>query len=164
VDLDHFKEYNDCYGFPRGDEMILLVATLLKEFLDQVAVNGRLGHIGGDDFVIIARSLADPIVLERLCAEFDTGRMRLFPPEDAARGSYTSVDRQGNPVEVPLVTLSVAVVTDRNMPVGAHPAQVGQVAAAIKRKVKTMNTETRQSNYLIDQRVQTSGPAAGRPA
>jgi len=153
VDLDHFKEYNDSYGFSRGDEMITLVAGLLADHLEKMTLAGQLGHLGGDDFVIVAQEVTSEAALERLCAEFDDRKQALFAREDLARGAYRSVDRKGSVVDVPLVTLSVAVVTDRNMPQGAHPAQIGQLAASVKKKVKAINGQTCRSHCLIDQRI-----------
>lgn len=107
-DLDHFKPYNDVYGYRRGDELIQWTGVLLQEcFADPLDF---LGHVGGDDFILaIPEEGWEPRValfLER----FESGRHAFFHPEDEARGGYVSEDRQGQTVFHPLSTISLGVV------------------------------------------------------
>jgi diguanylate cyclase (GGDEF)-like protein len=151
-DLDRFKEYNDCYGFPQGDEMIKLAARILKHHAGELNGEANLGHIGGDDFLLIMDSLVEPRVLEAICRDFDEQKKALFQREDLEKGRYRSVDRRGRRVDVPLVTLSLAVVTSENVPQRPFSGQVGQVAASLKKKVKEVNARTGRSGWLVDRR------------
>ena len=78
--------------------------------------------------------------------------MDLFNKEDAARGYYVSTNREGQQVEVALVTLSLAIITDRNVTEGAHPAEVAAIAAMVKKKIKAITKKERRSGHYIDQR------------
>src|SRR5262249_442941 len=115
ADLDRFKEYNDCYGFLRGDEMIRCLARVLSRALSAISPDARLGRIGGDDFVIVSPTTVDPAGVAKLCAQFDAGKLDLFDPHDVERGYFRATDRRGQEVSVPLITLSVAVVPSESV-------------------------------------------------
>ena len=110
VDLDEFKGFNDAYGFQRGDNLLLLLAGCLQR-----AVAGAgpppafVGHIGGDDFVVVCT----PEQAEELCevavAEFDAVSREQHDPADADRGWLEVVDRRGQPRQQPLVSVSVGI-------------------------------------------------------
>jgi GGDEF domain-containing protein len=162
ADLDRFKEYNDCYGFLRGDEMIRCVARVLARVLARSAEGARLGHIGGDDFVIVATHDVESDLVANICAEFDRERRELFEPADLKRGYFVAVDRQGRTVNVPLCTLSVAVVQGEIVQAMEHPGALAQVAASLKRKVKETTAREGKSSFLFERRrFQTSDAALG---
>jgi EAL domain-containing protein (putative c-di-GMP-specific phosphodiesterase class I)/GGDEF domain-containing protein len=162
ADLDRFKEYNDCYGFLRGDEMIRCVARVLARVLARAADGARLGHIGGDDFVIVATNDFETDLVAGICAEFDRERRELFEPSDLKRGYFVAVDRQGRTVNVPLVTLSVAVVQGEIVQAMEHPGALAQVAASLKRKVKETTAREGKSSFLFERRrFQASEPSLG---
>src|SRR5262249_38215102 len=101
ADLDGFKAYNDVYGFPAGDEVIRLVASVLDEVLSSIGFEQAfVGHVGGDDFVaILAGGDTDESRIEDACTRiarlFDE-RIRLhYAPEDLARGGLFTTDRRG---------------------------------------------------------------------
>jgi EAL domain-containing protein (putative c-di-GMP-specific phosphodiesterase class I)/GGDEF domain-containing protein len=152
ADLDHFKEYNDVYGFSAGDRMIRLTADILSFHLQTLAAVTRLGHIGGDDFILLTEELVGQGFLEAVCSDFDERREELFPREDVERGSFLAVNRAGKEESVPLVTLSLAVVSSENFKRPPHPGRIGQVVAYLKHRVKAVNAETRRSGFLIDRR------------
>ena len=153
ADLDNFKAYNDVYGFSRGDEALRLTATVLSEFIAAELPAARLGHIGGDDFIIVSDQSVPADTLNRLCRRFDREREGLFECADRERGWYEARDRRGRAVRFPLVSLSLAVVTGENFRGVVHPGQLGQVAALIKSQVKARNLESGGSGYLIDRRL-----------
>lgn len=152
ADLDRFKEYNDCYGFLRGDEMIRCVARVLSRALSGLGTEARLGHIGGDDFVIVVPEAVDPVAVRAICTQFDAAKLELFESEDVKQGCFRAVDRRGQEVSVPLVTLSVAVVPVEAVQSAEHPGALVQMAASLKRKVKEMTTSTRASGFLFERR------------
>ena len=152
ADLDRFKEYNDCYGFLRGDELIRCLARVLLRVLHTLSTEANLGHIGGDDFVIVSPAVVRAEQVEALCRQFDLEKIEFFDPGDVERGFFRATDRRGQEVEVPLVTLSVAVVPCDAMRSTEHPGALAQMAASLKRKVKEMTTNSRKSEYLFERR------------
>ena len=152
ADLDRFKEYNDCYGFLRGDEMLRCLARVLSRVLPTLSSEAKLGHIGGDDFVIVSPAAVSAASIEAMCRQFDAARLAMFDPVDVERGHFRATDRRGQDVEVPLVTLSVAVVPCEAVQSADHPGALAQMAASLKRKVKEMTTSSRRSEFLFERR------------
>jgi len=111
LDLDNFKAFNDVHGFLRGDQVILLLATALRRAVIGAASSTFVGHVGGDDFVLVCA----PDEVEKLCElavdYFDEHVMSLHDPDDVARGCLEVVDRQGVLRKFPLVSVSVGVAT-----------------------------------------------------
>lgn len=151
-DLDHFKEYNDTYGFTRGDEVLKSTARLLSDFTDDIP-DTKLGHIGGDDFIIVSRSEIDERKLQLLCDAFDRKRDSFFTPEHAQQGFYSAVNRHGKTASIPLLSLSIAVLTEKNFSGTPHPGQIGQIAAMLKKQVKILNLMSGKSGFLADRRI-----------
>ena len=149
-DLDQFKPYNDVYGFRRGDDIIQLLARIMRE-----SCNPELdfvGHIGGDDFVVLFQSLDWEVRCHGMLARFDRECRTLFNPEHVAAGGYRSEDRRGTMTFHALVSLSIgAVLVD---PTHFHQYQeVARAAAEAKRMAK----RTDGSSLFIDQRRMPSG-------
>jgi diguanylate cyclase (GGDEF)-like protein len=114
VDLDEFKAFNDVYGFQRGDDLLLLLASCLQRAVSRAGHPVPfLGHVGGDDFVVVCT----PEQAEPLCAdalrEFDALSPYKYDPDDAARGYLEVVDRRGEARRQPLAAVSVGVAADR---------------------------------------------------
>ncbi|MBE3587596.1 MAG: GGDEF domain-containing protein [Thermoanaerobacteraceae bacterium] len=136
-DLDHFKGFNDRYGFERGDQAIKLTATIISE---QVARHGRpddlVGHIGGDDFIVITR----PEVAEEICRKiietFDQKVPELYDPEDRERGYIDTKDRQDRPVRLPLMTISLALIDCRPGQYN-NPEELARISAELKKYAKS---------------------------
>ncbi len=137
VDLDNFKAFNDKYGFERGDEALKMTARILLIAMREVGTPvDFLGHIGGDDFVLITT----PAVVEKLCQKIVTELSRtaasLYDEEDLRQGYILSKDRDGNPRQFPLLTISIGVVTNEQKPI-KHVAEVAQLGAERKHWAKT---------------------------
>jgi diguanylate cyclase (GGDEF)-like protein len=152
ADLDRFKEYNDRYGFVMGDEVIRFTARLLSEELSALSPRAQLGHLGGDDFVIVCGGLVVEQALERICRVFDEARLARFDPIDRERGFFVASDRRGRRVEVPLVTLSLAVIDSRHLAGDIHPAHLAQIAASLKARVKGITEAGRRSGFAFERR------------
>lgn len=109
IDLDNFKAYNDAYGFNNGDLMIKALAESMKEY----CVNNEfMGHVGGDDFVLIAYYSDVMPLLQQITECFSRKIVPLYSREDYQRGVIVSHNRRGGIEEFPIVTLSVAVITN----------------------------------------------------
>jgi len=154
ADLDRLKEYNDRYGFPRGDQLLRLTARVLSESLHLLPPGSHLGHVGGDDFVLVCPGEIDPGVLETLCRHFDEEKRALFDPGDLERGFFEATDRKGTSVQLSLVTLSLAVLDSRRMGGNVHPASLSGLAASLKKKVKERAATTRTSAFMFERRAQ----------
>src|SRR5262249_15831523 len=143
---------NDCYGFLRGDEMIRCLARVLSRALPGLAADAKLGHIGGDDFVIVAPGGVSPEGVAALCAQFDAGKIDLFDPKNVEGGSCGATDGRGQEVSVPLITLSVGVVPSESVHGTDHPGALAQMAASLKRKVKETSCARGRSAFLFERR------------
>jgi len=110
-DLDNFKAYNDAYGFQNGDLMLALVADILKA----QATNGEfVGHIGGDDFIVICDYHEGEKFCQAVIDEFSSKVKSLYREEDVKNGYIMSKNRNGVPENFPIASLSIAGVSNRN--------------------------------------------------
>jgi diguanylate cyclase (GGDEF)-like protein len=110
VDLDNFKAFNDCYGWIRGDDVISLLATVLKAAGAEVEGPAPfIGHVGGDDFVVICSPEQVESMTNRVLQLFDDGVVGLHDAEDVAKGYLALVDRRGNEQRFPLTSVSIGV-------------------------------------------------------
>lgn len=144
-DLDHFKPYNDVYGFRRGDSMLQQLARILRD-----SCNSELdfiGHIGGDDFVVLFQSLDWEVRCHGMLARFDRECLNLFDAEHVAAGGYHSEDRRGTMAFHEVVSLSIgAVLVDPD-----HFHLYQEVARAAS-EAKRMAKHKEGSSLFIDQR------------
>jgi EAL domain-containing protein (putative c-di-GMP-specific phosphodiesterase class I)/GGDEF domain-containing protein len=106
-DLDHFKPFNDVYGFHKGDEVIKLTADVLNEFCDPAL--DFIGHVGGDDFIVLFRSEDWEARCHNILKAFGERILEYFSIEDRERGGYVTEDRQGKRSFQPLTSLSLGV-------------------------------------------------------
>ncbi|HLU33310.1 MAG TPA: response regulator [Natronosporangium sp.] len=135
IDIDRFKSVNDAYGFGRGDEFIGALARCLHRAVLEQAPGAFLGHIGGDDFVVVcAPEQVQPITTQAV-EEFERASDQLYDPIDAERGYLELVDRRGNVQRPHLVSLSVGVAVSTSRPF-AHPREVISVANEMKSVAK----------------------------
>lgn len=153
-DINSFKTYNDRYGFSAGDQMLVFTAGLLSK---AVAEHGDpdhdfVGHIGGDDFVMVV----DPERVEAICSAvvqaFDENVPSFYDEADRSRGGVITVDRLRQTVFSPIATISLAIVFSEQGKFG-HPAQIAQAAAEIKAFLKSNHQGS--SRFMIDRRSRT---------
>ncbi len=148
VDLDRFKAFNDHYGFERGDQTITHTARLL---LEAVSRHGNptdfIGHIGGDDFVIMTTPDCAEAIAQRVVEQFDATIPQLYDDADRARGYLLHPDRKGQPIQLGFLTISIAVVTNAGGRL-AHPGQIAQIGAELKAYAKQFD----KSLYVTERR------------
>ena len=146
VDLDNFKPFADKYGYAWGSEVIKEVAGLLAA---QVKAAGMpddfLGHIGGDDFVIISAPGRAAELCRRIVAGFDERIRRFYPEEDRDQGFFIGKDRRGIEQSFPLITVTMAIVTDDGSRF-RNPLEMAEMAAQLKEYAKTLPG----SNYVTE--------------
>jgi len=147
ADIDHFKEFNDRYGYREGDRIILIVSRILRDVVRGRATGGFVGHIGGDDFVFVVPLEVMALCCEEVLETFDSLIPLHYTEEDRSRGFFPGKDRRGNTFPVPLMTLSIGVVTNERRTI-VHPAQVSEIATEMKNYAKTLPG----SVYAVDRR------------
>ena len=156
VDLDNFKAYNDVYGFSNGDKIIVQAADILR---DQVGLWGNaddfVGHIGGDDYIMVTSPDKAEKICQEVIAEFDEKVLNFYNDEDKERGCITSKNRKGEIDTFPLMSISLAIVTNEKREINNY-VEVGDIASDVKKKLKTMPG----SNYFFDRRAAEEGKPA----
>jgi diguanylate cyclase (GGDEF)-like protein len=148
VDLDNFKAFNDHYGFLRGDEAIKGLAMCVRDATEQIAPGAHfLGHIGGDDFLVLVEPDVAEQVAKGIIDRWDERVMELFDPEDAERGYIEVADRRSEVHRFPLTTVSIGIATNVVRGIGSH-WEASEIAAEMKSYAKTDD----RSSYAIDRR------------
>ena len=111
ADLDHFKIYNDTYGFSRGDDVIIFTANVIRVAL-QIAGCGEcfLGHIGGDDFVFVVPVDKCQMIADEIIRRMDRGIGEFYRTEDLERGYVIATNREGKEMKHPLISLSMGAI------------------------------------------------------
>lgn len=147
IDIDRFKSFNDHYGFRKGDEAIGFLAGILKECSRRYG-SGQdfIGHVGGDDFVLITTPDHAVELGRQIIENFDRGVGGLHEPEDLERGFLQVESRNGQIQRFPLITLTIALVEDAQGRF-AHQAALSDTMAELKRYGKTM-----QSSVMVRER------------
>lgn len=144
-DLDNFKPYNDVYSYRHGDEMIQLAGRILSWACDPKL--DFIGHIGGDDFILLMQSRDFQARCEQALRSFEQAASLLFKPEHLAVGGYTSEDRHNQIIFHPLVSLSIGachITADKYF---SHH-EVSAAATAAKKIAK----KTHGNSLFIEQR------------
>jgi len=158
ADLDHFKEYNDRYSYFDGDRVIRLLAKLLHDVAKGICgERGFVGHIGGDDFIFIVPADQVNDICSEIVTVFDLLVPFQYSEQDRRAGYFFGKDRRGQLHRVPLMTLSIGVVTNERRTF-ASAAQVSELATEMKGYAKTLAG----SVYTVDRRTDFAS-SAGEP-
>jgi len=145
LDLDNFKSYNDHYGYIKASELIKETGYLIHKVVEGLGdPEAFVGHIGGDDFVVIINHMLAKTACQNIIRDFDAMIPRYYSDHDRAAGFIEGIDRYGVARRFPLVTISIAVL---NCQPGKYStaAEIATVAAEVKDRVK----ESSGSNYII---------------
>ena len=137
VDIDSFKPFNDLYGYAKGDEVLLCLAQCLNERVDPSC--DFVGHIGGDDFMLVLGSADWRRRIQLLLEDFQGQCRRFYQDDHLQAGCFVAHNRQGQREEFPLLSLSVGVV---QLQAGAcanlDAAQLASLASEAKRHAKAI--------------------------
>jgi diguanylate cyclase (GGDEF)-like protein len=147
IDLDNFKAFNDHYGFLRGDEAIKLLAQCIGSALDSVTEQNFLGHVGGDDFVVIVGPDASESLAGAIIDAWDRLVVDLYDEEDAKRGYIEVVDRKKALHRFGFITVSIGIASNTARYIDSHWA-ASEIAAEMKAFAKTED----RSSFAIDRR------------
>jgi len=151
-DLDHFKPFNDVYGYQRGDEVIQMTSKVLATHCDPQI--DFIGHIGGDDFIILFQSADWEERCNSILDDFAIAVNEFYSNEDRDRGGYISEDRQGKKVFYPLISLSLGVIRSQAQQYYSHH-QLSVAAADAKKQAKRIHG----NSLFIDRRKNEQLPA-----
>ncbi|HKK93350.1 MAG TPA: diguanylate cyclase [Longimicrobiales bacterium] len=147
ADLDHFKEFNDRYGYGSGDRVIFILSKILRDVVRALAPGGFVGHIGGDDFIYNVPAEYIGPAGEEIVKLFDELIPYQYTKEDRRAGYFLGKDRRGAVHRIPLMTLSIGVVTNEHLDVG-HAAEISELATEMKSFAKSLPG----SKYVVDRR------------
>jgi diguanylate cyclase (GGDEF)-like protein len=158
TDLDNFKAFNDAYGFIIGDDVLIFNAEILHTALRKIGDGqGFLGHIGGDDFVVMLPADKMMAFGEEVVRSFDEGAKSFYNDEDREQGHIISVDRQGNICQFPITSISMGGMYLRDYWFTRY-VEVAEVCAEVKHKAKIIMG----SNIFVDRR-EADPPPLGTP-
>lgn len=150
IDLSNFKSFNDKYGFEKGDEVLRHTANIIIRAVREFGEKGDfLGHIGGDDFIVLTGAEIYPKIAEKIIEEFDSTIGTYYDRQDAAKGYIESVDRNNRPQKFPIMTISIAIISTSYTKI-THYGKLSQIAAELKKVAKKFNN----SSYVVDRRKQ----------
>ena len=148
LDLDNFKAFNDVYGFTHGDEAIQLVASSAVDVIRRRGTpQDFVGHIGGDDFIIVTLPQRSEEIAREIIDMFDRDIRKLYNAQDLRQGYIETRDRRGTLNRFPIMSLSIAIISNEQRPLENY-AQIGEAAAELKRYAKSIGG----SVYVKDKR------------
>jgi diguanylate cyclase (GGDEF)-like protein len=151
LDLNQFKAFNDHYGFTRGDEVIQRTAALLIEASKRHGDSTEfVGHIGGDDFLLITTPQRATPLCEAIVKAFDAMAPQLYDEADRARGYLLHTDRKGQSISVPLLSIAIALITNEEHRF-SHPGEIATLGAELKAYAKQFE----RSTYVRERRKTT---------
>lgn len=148
LDLDKFKAYNDKYGFEHGDDVIKETARIIiKAIKTKGNTDDFIGHIGGDDFVFVTTPERVDGICKKIIQDFDETAPKFYNEDDRKKGYIMAKDRKGIEQKIPLISLSIGVVTNEAHKIN-HVAEISEIGAELKEHAKSLE----RSNYIKDQR------------
>ncbi|HEY2924148.1 MAG TPA: response regulator [Candidatus Eisenbacteria bacterium] len=137
IDLDYFKAYNDYYGYARGDAIIRFVASLLHEQIERFGMPGDfVGHIGGDDFVVITMPERARLIADGIHSNFDARISSHYDDQDLKRGHIAVLSsRQGGVTKFDVMSITILIVSNVGRDI-QHSVQVSDIAKDLKKRGK----------------------------
>ena len=136
-DLNNFKSFNDKYGFEAGDRVLKTASQIIVSAANQDPTS-FVGHIGGDDFVMICKGIIPIVFHEKIRTEFEKRAHTLYTEEDRRRGGTFAMNRHGVKEFYPLVSVTIVAVSNEAGPFGSYE-NVTEILAADKKAAKAQN-------------------------
>ena len=148
LDLNNFKAYNDTYGFEAGDRIIKATANLLvKLTIQNENSEDFIGHIGGDDFIVVTTYERSEELAKRIVHAFDEIAPSFYSKADRERGHIVATDRQGNIRKFPFLSIAIGIVHNTVRPLQSF-AHVSNIGTELKKAAKASD----KSHYIVDRR------------
>jgi diguanylate cyclase (GGDEF)-like protein len=136
IGINHMDSFNDVYGFVAGDDVLRFTAMLLAEVVDELGSGSDfIGHVGGDDFLMISTPEVSPEIKARLIRRFDEEVQTFYGFKDRERGWVEVEDGQGNVQRVPLMTMAVGLINHDSAPF-ADIREITEVASEARRRAQ----------------------------
>jgi diguanylate cyclase (GGDEF)-like protein len=149
-DLNKFKAYNDFYGFLKGDEVLKGFASMLSQTAAEVSpTDAFVGHVGGDDFVVVTGCENYEGMAAEICRRFDEMAPTFYAAADKANGFIEVEDRRGFTGKASFVSVAIGIAGSAS-DAFAHPGEVVALATEMKHVAKMQSTEA--SSYAADRR------------
>jgi GGDEF domain-containing protein len=152
IDLNNFKPFNDYYGFAKGDEVIVSLGEILKRIRKKYGC--FVGHIGGDDFVVVCKPELSYKVSSEILEEFEK-LLPYFHGEDYQKGFYISNNRKGEVQTFPLISISLAITGTSTRRIDSY-AHLASIASEVKSMAKQVAKTTGKSAIFKDRRMDAS--------
>jgi diguanylate cyclase (GGDEF)-like protein len=163
ADLNNFKAFNDRYGFLRGDQAIKLAAQCLVLSAEKGASLSSgmvgswfIGHVGGDDFIIVLPADQAEDTCKEIISKFDSQVPNLYDEEDRQRGFILGKNRQGQPLQYPFIGMALVIVSNGDKRF-THPGEISSMASELKSFAKSFG----KSAYVLDRRRNTADVLEG---
>ncbi len=138
ADIDNFKAYNDVYGFASGDRVIKLTSDIIVDSVKGFGSAGDfIGHVGGDDFIIITVPGFAEAVCDNIVKTFNEKILSMYSCEDRNNGFIITSSRQGKIVKHPIMAISLAIVSNEFRSLTSH-IQIIEIAVELKKKAKSI--------------------------
>jgi len=154
LDMNNFKAFNDRYGYAHGSEVIKETARIIENAVKSNGIHEDfVGHVGGDDFVVITTPKYMHHICSEIISEFDRRIPGFYDQCDRDNGYILGSNRLGEEIRFPIMTISVAIVTNVQRSLN-NPLEVSEIAAELKEYAKTIGG----SVYVVDKRRSTVGP------
>ncbi|MFK5926890.1 MAG: diguanylate cyclase [Desulfuromusa sp.] len=148
IDLDNFKVYSDRYGYKAGSDVLARVGELLKEVIGEYgSAHDLVGHIGGDDYVVVSSLESGELLAQKIIEGFDKLAPTFYSAADQKIGSFAGEDRYGVKRVFPLMTISIAVIPSDHYEYPSRLA-ISQDCARVKEYLKIQEG----SNYMLERR------------
>ncbi|MFC1645590.1 diguanylate cyclase [Candidatus Omnitrophota bacterium] len=153
IDIDRFKNFNDRYGYLKGDVVIIQTSQIISRTIKRLGNQSDfVGHVGGDDFVFTTTPDKEEEVALEIIKEFNRLIPYHYSREDRLKGFIESQDRQGNLCKIPLMNISIALINNENTQID-NLVQLSEIASEIKSHLKTIIG----SKFLKNRRVEDRG-------
>jgi diguanylate cyclase (GGDEF)-like protein len=134
IGINNINDFNDLYGFVAGDDVLRFTAMLLTEVVDDCGTGSDfIGHIGGDDFLILSSPEASSTMRARLIQRFNEEVETFYNFKDRERGYIEVVGADGKTQKVPLMTLAVGLIHHDTAPF-ADIREITEIAAEARRR------------------------------
>jgi len=148
LDLDNFKAFNDRYGYANGSEVIKETARIIEGAVKtKGTADDFIGHVGGDDFVVITTPYTMLDISDEIISQFDKRIPSFYDPVDRTQGYIHGKTRQGVEMQFPIMTISIAIVTNDHRKL-TNPLEASEIAAELEDYAKTIP----KSVYVVDKR------------
>ena len=149
IDINHFKPYNDHYGFEKGDRVIASLGKILYEISHYIP-DIFIGHIGGDDFIVLTQAGQAKIVCEQIIKKFEE-LLPHFHGDDFIKGYYISKNRKEEEEKFSLLSLTCAIVSNKSRKITSF-AHLASIASEVKAEAKKKSRLNKNSVIFIDRR------------